>query len=160
MIVRVNRLVSILFLIGIATLSQLVLVAPVQALTQSFQWTGLTGFSAQGTLSYDDNLASEIITEKGIGRTKQLQSATISFYSPTNELLAQYQDVIDGESQKEYFELNFDTAKHKFVGNLDLGGETPGEIFLKGTIGNQLSLVKIKATGEEYIIDCDRAFSQ
>ena len=151
-----NQLVNRLALIGFAVLSQLIFITPVQALTQDFQWTGLRGFSARGTLSYDENIATKIIAEKGSGETRQLESLKINFYSPDNELMAQYHDVVDGVSLKDYFELKFDTIQHQFIGEIDLGGETPGELFLTGRVGEQLSLVKIEPSGEEHTIDSDR----
>ncbi|GAB4234300.1 MAG: hypothetical protein Kow0049_18170 [Stanieria sp.] len=52
-----------------------------------------------------------------------------------------------------YFEFHFDTATQKLFGNIDLGGELSGELFLKGTVNQKLSLIEIEPSGKEHLID-------
>lgn len=148
-----NLLINLLIIISI----ELIVITPVIALTQDFQWNGSTGYFVKATFTYDEKTATKIISERGAGSTNQLQSLVVTFYSPTGDTIHQYENVIDGESKANYFEFNFDTTTQKPFGNLDLGGELSEEIFLKGTIDEQLSLIEIDPSGKELILDRDTA---
>ncbi|BAU64433.1 hypothetical protein STA3757_18050 [Stanieria sp. NIES-3757] len=150
-----NLLVNLLIVVLIVLASDLMFITQAKALTQDFQWTGSTGYSAKATFTYDQTTATKIISEKGTGRTNQLKSLVVTFYNPTGETIHQYENVVNGKTQGNYFEFHFDTATQKLFGNIDLGGELSGELFLKGTVNQQLSLIEIKPSGEEHLIDSD-----
>jgi len=144
---------------------------PAEAVTQNFQWTGSTGYSVRGTFSYDETTATKIISEKGAGQTNNLKSLTVTFYTPSGEPIHgaykprpsragtapyQYENVVDGKSQGNYFEFNFAPTTKQLFGSIDLGGEQSGELFLKGTVERELSLIEIEPSGDEHLLDSDR----
>jgi len=121
------------FLVIIASFS---LMFPANAITQSIKLK-----SAHG------------IKEQGFGKSQLLESMKVSFYKPSGELISSYDNIIDGIVQGKYFEFNFDPVNQKLFGNIDLGGEIVGDIYLKGEVEQKLSLVKVKASGIEKVID-------
>lgn len=145
-----------LSIIIFAIANGLLFAIPVEAITQDFRWTGLAGYSVRGTLDYDETTNTKIIAKKGAERTVSLKSLTVTFYTPAGEAIDRYENVVDGEIKGNYFEVNIDPKTQQLFGNLDLGGEKAGEIFLKGTVDRQLSLVKIAPSGKEYLLDSDR----
>ena len=56
-------------------------------------------------------------------------------------------------SQSPYFQFNFDPQHQKIMGLIDLGGDSSGEIYLKGIVQENLKLFKIDQAGEETIYD-------
>ena len=147
-------LINIIVCTLIAIVSELIFIPSAEAMTQeSFQWTGATGYSVRGTFSYDENTTTKIISEQGYGKTNNLQSLIVTFYHPSGKPIHQYKNVVNGESQGNYFEFNLDTNTQQLFGNIDLGGEQSGDIFLKGTIDRQLSLIAIESSGKEHILD-------
>jgi hypothetical protein len=144
---------SLLAVIAIALASGLIFISPVLAATQSFQLTGATGYSVQGTFSYDETKNSTIISEQGAGKTSVLDSLVVTFYSPEGEAIRTYENVADGIAKGKYFEFNFDTINQKLLGNIDLGGEFIGETYLKGKVDKKLSLFKVEELGNELVID-------
>jgi hypothetical protein len=146
-------LINLLIVILIVLASNLGFVTPAKAVTQNFQWTGSTGYSAKATFTYDETTATRIISEQGAGRTNQLKSLVVTFYNPAGETIHQYENVVNGETKGNYFEFHFDTATQKLFGNIDLGGEMSGELFLKGTVNQKLSLIEIEPSGKEHLID-------
>jgi hypothetical protein len=141
--------------ICIAIAGQLTLVVAAEAITINFQWTGQTGYFARGAFSYDEKTAPKIISEKGAGETKQLQSLVVTFYTPSGKPISTYEDVVNGVAQANYFEFNFNTVTQQLYGRIDIGGELSGETYLKGTVDRDLSLFTIKKTGSELILDAD-----
>ncbi|AFZ36981.1 hypothetical protein Sta7437_3480 [Stanieria cyanosphaera PCC 7437] len=154
-----NLLINLLIVILIVLVSDLTFITQAKAVTQNFQWTGSTGYCAKATFTYDETTATKIISEQGAGRTNQLKSLIVTFYTPAGETIHQYENVVNGETRGNYFEFNFDTATQKLFGNIDLGGELSGELFLKGTVNQQLSLIEIEPSGEEHLIDTDAVVS-
>ena len=147
--VFVELLIVICFLVA----SEFMLNMPAEAITQDFQWVGSAGYMMKGTFSYEEAKDREIIAEQGIGAANRLNSLTVTFYSPSGDAIARYEDVVKGDIEKEFFEFNFNTTTQKAIGDIDLGGEQLGELFLRGTVGNSLSLVKIEPSGKEHILD-------
>jgi hypothetical protein len=148
-----NLLVTLSIVIFITLISGFVLVASAEATAVSFQWTGKTGYSAKGLFSYDPPSVPKIISEKGAGKTNGLQSLVVTFYAPSGEPIGTYEDVVDGVAKGHYFEFNFNTTTQQVVGRVDLGGELAGEIYLKGTVDDNLSLFSVDKSGSERIID-------
>jgi hypothetical protein len=139
-------------IVAIACLNCLI-ISPATAITQKYQWTGTKGYSATAIFSYDETKVSNIISEQGNGKTKRLQSLTVTFYNPQGKIMHEYQNVIDGIAQGNYFQFNFDPENQQIIDNIDLGGEVAGEIYLKGKIGDSLSLIEVKPSGVEKIVD-------
>ncbi|RCJ20075.1 PEP-CTERM sorting domain-containing protein [Nostoc sp. ATCC 43529] len=115
---------------------------PAQAIDFNFNWLGDAGYSAIGSFSYDETTAPTIISESGAGATNYLQSLSVSFLDPSNNLLGTYNTVSGGVSQSNFFKFNFDTSTRTLFGSLNIGGGTGviGEYFFSGTVGNSLQL--------------------
>ncbi|MBH8565860.1 PEP-CTERM sorting domain-containing protein [Nostoc sp. CENA67] len=108
----------------------------------NFNWLGDAGYSATGSFSYDEATAPTIISESGSGATDYLQSLSVSFLDPSNNLLGTYNTVAGGVSQSNFFSFNFDTSTKSLFGSFNVGGGTGviGEYFFLGTIGDSLEL--------------------
>lgn len=147
-----NLLIGAIIYIAIATVSELIWITPAIALTQNIQWQGSAGYTVTGRFSYDDADLTTI-TEHGAGKTEQLQSLSISVYDPDGNLLHTYNNVVDGVARGNYFEFNFDTKTQQLLNSIDLGGESPGELYLKGKPDRELSLIEVEPSGKERVID-------
>ena len=128
---------------------------PAIATTQNYEWHGNKGYTVKATFDYREPEESNQIIEKGAGKTKQLNSLTATFYDPNGEIIRTYNNVVDGVSKANYFQLSFDPKLKQLLGNIDLGGEVAGDIYLKGEIDRHLSLIEVAPNGEEQIIDRD-----
>lgn len=126
-----------------------------EATTQRFQWTGKTGYYAQGTFSYDEEQASTTISEQGAGKTTTLNSLIVTFYNPSGEAINTYKNVVNGVAEGNYFEFHFDRVNQKLFGSLDLGGELAGEMYLKGKVARELALIKVEQSGIDSTLDQD-----
>ncbi|NMG20283.1 hypothetical protein [Brasilonema bromeliae] len=128
-------------------------ITPAQAITLNFTWNGNNNYSALGSFSYDENTAPAIFSEKGAGQTDVLQSLNISFFDPLNNLIATYNNVVDGVSIPNYFQFNFNTVTQEIFGLIDLGGEIAGDTYLKGTVNSDLSLFQVPQSDSDARID-------
>jgi hypothetical protein len=128
-------------------------IAPAQAITFNFDWNGNQGYSATGLFSYDENTAPAIFSEIGLGQTQVLQSLNISFFDPSNNLIAAYNNVVNGISTANYFKFNFNTDTQEIFGLIDLGGEVAGDTYLQGTINTNLSLYQVPQSGSDVSVD-------
>lgn len=128
-------------------------VSPALAVTQELQLNTAMGYVVKTTFSYDDAKNPEIIAEHGRGKTQIVDSMRVSFYKPSGELIASYDNIIDGMAQGTYFEFNYQPATQQLRGEIDLGGELPGEMYLKGKVDEELSLIKVQTSGDEQIFD-------
>ena len=140
-----------LVVIAIIFITTLCYTLPAIAITQNLQLESATGYKIKTTFSYD-KLKTEIVREKGTGTTKVLNSLKVSFYNPVGETIASYDNIVDGVATGNYFEFNFDPATHRLVGEIDLGGESAGEMYLKGE-ADRMSLIQVTESGEEKVID-------
>ena len=127
-------------------------VSPAIAITQDLQLESATGYRIKTTFGYDDP-KTEIVREKGTGTTKVLNCLKVSFYDPSGEMIASYDNIVDGVATGNYFEFNFDPATQQLVGEIDLGGESAGEMYLKGEGDRGWSLIQVEESGEEKVID-------
>lgn len=127
--------------------------APILATTQDFHWQGRAGYGVSVHLNYDETVTNQIIRAKGVGKTNNLELLTVAFYNPNGKLIHRYNNVVDGQSQGNYLEFNFNPLTHQPVGKLDLGGELSGEIFLEGIVDDRLFLIVIEPSGKEHVID-------
>ncbi|MDF5738255.1 MULTISPECIES: PEP-CTERM sorting domain-containing protein [unclassified Nostoc] len=102
-----------------------------QAVNLTFDWKGDAGYSASGLFSYDETISPAIISESGGGATKALQSLSISFFNPSQELIVTKNEVANGVSNNQFFEFNFDTTTGNLFGAFDVGtGTGIGDVFL------------------------------
>ncbi|MEH1939235.1 MAG: PEP-CTERM sorting domain-containing protein [Nostoc sp.] len=102
-----------------------------QAADLTFNWKGDAGYSASGSFSYDETTTPAIISESGAGATKALQSLFVSFFNPSQELIATNNEVVNGVSSNQFFEFNFDTTTGNLFGAFDAGtGSGIGDVFL------------------------------
>lgn len=137
----------------IAIIISLCMVSPARATTQELKLSSASGYLVDATFSYDQDRAVGIIREQGKGKTKLLDTLKVSFYKPSGELMASYDNIIDGVAQGNYLEFNFDPATQQLSGNIDFGGEFAGDIYLKGGSEQELILIEVKTTGEEKMVD-------
>ncbi|OUL26426.1 hypothetical protein [Nostoc sp. 106C] len=138
---------------GVALNISLTAAFPAQAVTLNFSWNGDGGYSATGSFSYDENTAPASFSESGFGATKFLRSLSINFFNPLNNLVAAYDNVVNGNSTAQYFKFNFNTVTQKIFGLIDLGGEVAGDTYLSGTVNTNLSLYQVPQSGPDFIID-------
>ena len=113
------------------------MVAPALAVTQELQFNTDRGYLIKTTFSYDETKQPKVIHEQGAGTTQTIDSMQVSFYKPSGELIASY----DNEPQTQ-----------QLLGNVDLGGESVGEMYLKGEANQELSLIEVEASGAEKAI--------
>lgn len=140
-----------LVIIAMIVVTSLYYVPAAIAITQDIQLESATGYKIKTTFSYDQ-LNTEVVREQGTGTTNVVNSLRVSFYDPAGETIASYDNIVDGVAQGNYFEFNFDPATHQLVGEIDLGGESAGEMYLKGE-ADRMSLIQVAESGEERVID-------
>lgn len=130
------------------------------AVTQNLQFNSPKGYTVKTSFSYDAANTDAIalkdslgIAEHGAGKTNVLDSLKVSFYDPVGKAIASYDNIVNGVVRGDYFEFNYDPATQQLTGELDLGGESIGEMYLKSEANGDLSLIWIEESGEEQIID-------
>ena len=128
-------------------------VFPAHAVTQKLQISSANGYKVETTFSYDAASNSGAIAEQGKGATQAIDNLTVSFYDPSGSMIANYDNIVDGIAQGNYFKFNYDPATQKLLGEIDLGGELVGEMYLKGNVDQELSLIMVKPSGEEEVIE-------
>ena len=154
------RNLAILAIIGIVILASLCFPTTAMptasfaiAITQDLQINSRAGYTVKARFSYDDTRNIGVIRESGKGKTKAIDSLVVSFYNRAGEMIASYDNIADGVATGDYFEFNFDPATQQLLGEIDLGGESAGEMYLKGEVDRELSLIEIDTSGEERTID-------
>ncbi|MEH2259631.1 hypothetical protein [Nostoc sp.] len=112
----------------------------------NFNWKGDTGYSAKGSFNYDTTTAPSVISETGLGATKNLQSLSISFFDPLSNLINSFTPVVSRISNYGYLRFNFDSTKEKIFGPFDVGkdDEFPGDTWLN----NNLALIDEDSSDE------------
>lgn len=102
-----------------------------QAADITFNWKGEAGYSVSGSFSYDETTTPAIISESGAGPTKALESLSVSYFNPSQELIGSGNEVVNGVSRNQFFEFNFDTTTGNFFGAFDVGtGNGIGDVFI------------------------------
>jgi len=135
--------------------TSLIFILPVNAVEGNFEMSSDLGYRLETSFNYD--LAeNKAIAEQGKGKTKAIDSLQVRFYNPDGKMIASYNNIVDGVAQGKYFEFNYDPNTQKLIGNLDLGGESAGEIYLKGNVEAGLSLIEVEPTGEEITMNSGR----
>lgn len=146
------------FFVKIATFCLIVLLMgwgmsdPALATTQQLQFQTADGHKIKTTFNYDATQSQGLVREHGKGKTKTVESLQIDFYQASGELIAHYDNIVNGVSTGNYFEFSFDPATSQLSGSLDLGGESPGEMYLKGESDRDLWLIKVDQSGQEQAI--------
>ncbi|MFN5515054.1 MAG: hypothetical protein ACK5CA_09980 [Cyanobacteriota bacterium] len=84
------------------------------------------------------------------------ESESFIFTDPQGKRLAQYSQSLTNP----YFQLRLSPDHRRLTGQLDIGGEKPGEYFLKGRVGGILELVKILEPGREIALDRGRTWEK
>ncbi len=126
---------------------------PARAATQKLQFNTDKGYTVRAIFSYDESLVKDTIEERGHGKTAVIDSMKVSFYNPSDELIASYDNIVDGVVIGNYFEFNFNPATEQLAGNIDIGGESAGEMYLKGKAERELLLIEVSKSGEEKAIN-------
>ncbi len=97
--------------------------ADARATTVDLSWSGVNGYSAIGSFTYDGASAPAVITESGAGVTKTVQSFSITFFDPAHTVLESGSAVIAGVSSDRFFQLTFNTLTSALsVLDGDVGG--------------------------------------
>ncbi len=148
-----QKIVNLITNLAIAIALNLCFIFPASAITQKLQFNTTAGYVVETTFSYDEAQKPKIIKEHGHGKTEIIDSMKVSFYKPSGELIADYDNIVDGVVTGNYFEFNFDPVTQKLSGSLDIGGESAGEMYLKGEAKQELSLIEVNELGEEKAID-------
>ncbi|MEB3311451.1 MAG: hypothetical protein VKJ02_14585 [Snowella sp.] len=123
------------------------------AKTVDFQWVGEQGYSVQGSLTYSEDKMSLKRIEEGQEDFYRIENLIVSFYEPSGKKIKTYENIKNHISSNPYFQLNFDPEKETIDGFIDLGGDSAGEIYLKGSVDKNLALFKIDSSGNERIYD-------
>ncbi len=118
------------------------------ATTLDFRWEGEKGYSVQGSLTYAED--KEPVERSN---AKKIESLTVSIYNPSGKKIKTYENIKHYFSQNSYLQLDFDSKNHKIDGFIDLGGNSAGEMYLKGIVDQNLALFKIDSSGKEQIYD-------
>ncbi|MEM8673677.1 MAG: hypothetical protein AAGF83_07370 [Cyanobacteria bacterium P01_G01_bin.67] len=141
-------------LVGLgAILLNICFILPAYAVTQELQINGDRGYQVQTIFSYDEREHSKALAKQERDVIEAIDNLRVSFYDPSGSMIASYDNIVDGVAQGSYFEFHYDPIKQKLWGEIDLGGETVGEMYLKGNVAEELALIKVEASGEEKIVD-------
>lgn len=141
---------SVIKLLSILVIS-FSIASPASAITKKVQFNTESGYKVEAVFSYDQAKNPQVIREYGHGKTETIDSMKVSFYKSSGELIADYNNIVEGVVTGNYFEFNFDPRTQKFLGNLDIGGESSGEMYLKGKVGEGVSLIKVSESEEKEI---------
>lgn len=120
------------------------------AITQELHLESRQGYKIEALFSYPTQTTGAI-AERGEGTTKTIDSLVVSFYDPDGNAIASYDNIVDGVAKGKYFEFNYNPATGKLQGAIDLGGESAGEMYLKGEVESGLSLIEVDRSGEKEI---------
>ncbi|MEH2201068.1 PEP-CTERM sorting domain-containing protein [Nostoc sp.] len=133
----------------------------------NFNWKGDTGYSAKGSFNYDTTTAPSVISETGLGTTKNLQSLSVSFFDPFSTLINSFTPVASGVSNYSFLRFNFDSTKEQIFGPFDIGKDDglPGDTWLNNNlalidegfsdevIAKEFGLTNRDAVGAQQILD-------
>ncbi|MGF1541965.1 MAG: hypothetical protein ACFCU5_16195 [Pleurocapsa sp.] len=152
------NLKKLLIFLAIALVFTNSLFSSALAATHDFQLHGRTGYLVKGTFDYDEVTEGEIISVTGGQKSDRLHSLIVSFYDPQGKLLCTYNNIVDHTARGNYLELHFDTHNQQLVGNLDLGGEIAGEMYVKGNVADELNLIEVDSSERERVVDSFATF--
>jgi hypothetical protein len=126
---KITELLAVFVLIG-WTLN-----ANATLITKNFAWNGDGGYSATGTIIYDDTLAT--VFGSDLGSTTGIDYLDITLRNPANAALLTAVDVSGGISTYSQLTVAFDTASMMFTGAFDMGKDDflLGDGWIAGGIG-------------------------
>jgi hypothetical protein len=136
----------------VIALINLLEVLPAAAITQDFQLNSDRGYRVETNFSYNQAQGKKAIAAQG-KEANEVDSLEVRFYDPDGKMIASYDNIVDGIIQTNYFEFNYDLSTQQLLGKVDLGGESAGEMYLKGDVDQGLSLIMVEPSGEEKVID-------
>ncbi len=117
-----------LLLSSVAIVASLMLVPDISraATIVNFAWTGSAGYSAVGSFSYDAALTPTSFSElPGAGPAQYVQSFSISFFDPANQLLETGSSIVNSVSSDRFFRLDFNSGTNSFTAlDADIGGSS------------------------------------
>ena len=151
MMIYQNFAVKLITVVAIA-LSNLLVTLPARAVTQDLQLKSDRGYRIEASFGYNDEL-QETISERGKGEANAVDFMQVRFYDREDNEIASYDNILDGVVQGNYFEFNYDPGSQQLLGNVDLGGEAAGEIYLKGNVEEGFALIEVEPSGSERTID-------
>ena len=147
-----NFAVTLTTILAIALIN-LLAVFPAAAITQDFQLHSEQGYRVETSFSYDETKTNTGAIAVQGKEANEVDSLKVRFYDPDGEMIASYDNIVDGIIQNNYFEFNYDLNTQQLLGKVDIGGEVAGEIYLQGDVDQGLSLIMIEPSGEEKVID-------
>ncbi|MEM8780851.1 MAG: hypothetical protein AAGF26_18705 [Cyanobacteria bacterium P01_G01_bin.49] len=148
---KIARLFQLIVLIVFITFH--LFISDAKAITVHFEWQGNQGYLVKATLNYDEKNLPTIITEKGQGKTNYLESLSVSIYNSDHELIETYDNIKNKIATGKYFQFNFNTSTKQLIGKIDIGGESLGELYLKGNIKDNLSLYQVQKFNTDSMLD-------
>lgn len=154
-----NFAVKLIAILAISLIN-LVEVIPAAATTENFQLNSFQGYRVETSFNYDETKNIDAIAKRERSpiaehgkKASLVDSIRVRFYNPDGKLIASYDNIVDGIIQNSYFEFNYDLNNQQLIGKVDLGGESAGEMYIRGDADQELSLVLIEPSGEERVID-------
>lgn len=124
-----------------------------EATIVNFQWQGNQGYWVEGTLNYNEEKTPKIISEQGEGKANYLNNLSISIYNSEHELIRSYENIQNQVVTGKYFRFNFNTETKQVMGKIDIGGESAGDVYLKGKVQDNLSLFKVTQLNTDTMLD-------
>ncbi len=114
-----TQLMSGLVIASIAAVS-----LPANATTVAINYTGLNGYTAVGSFTYNGATAPTVITEaNGAAATNVIQSFSITFANPAHTVIESGSAVINGVSSDRFFRLTYNTSTNAITTlDADIGG--------------------------------------
>ena len=119
---------------------------PALAATENFELKSNGGYRLEADFTYQEPW----------DEAKKIDSLKTRFYNPDGEAIASYDNIVNGEVRGDYFQFDYDLDTHQPIGEIDLGGESAGDIYLKGSRKAGFSWLKIMPTGEEITVDSEQ----
>ncbi|MEO0015276.1 MAG: hypothetical protein RLZZ535_3665 [Cyanobacteriota bacterium] len=147
-----NFAVKLTTILAIALIN-LLAVYPAAGITQDFQLHSEQGYQVETSFSYDETKKNPGAIAAQGKEANEVDYLKVRFYDPDGEMIASYDNIVDGIIQNNYFEFNYDLNTQQLLGKVDIGGEVAGEMYLKGDVDQGLSLIMIEPSGEEKVID-------
>lgn len=103
----------------------------------NFNWTGNAGFSADGTMVYDNTIPIvagpefPLPSDGFVGPTRGIESLEVMFFDDSDNLLNTHTPVSNGDSNYFFLRVSFNTSTLEFFSIFDVGlDETAGDNYL------------------------------
>ena len=118
--------------IAVAALLAGMAVAAQAALVEyNWTWAGDLGYTAQGSMTYDNSYATYTYSEGSLASDNAVEDMTISFYDPESTLLGSFAQITSGETiYDQYLTFTFDVASQTIAAYndyMDMGKDDSNE---------------------------------